>query len=86
MRQSLITQMVLGAALLTGAACTSLTCQAQTESFPTKSIAVIVPHTAGGTSDILARTLAAEASKILKQQIIVENKGCLLYTSDAADE
>ncbi len=75
MRQSFITQMVLGAALLAGAASASLTCQAQTEGFPTKSIAVIVPHTAGGTSDILARTLAAEASKILKQQIIVENKG-----------
>lgn len=52
---------------------TSLNAFAQ--DFPTRTITVIVPHSAGGTSDILARTLAAEASKILKQQIIVENKG-----------
>jgi len=44
------------------------------ESFPTRPITLIVPHSAGGTSDILARTVAAEASKVLGQSIIVENK------------
>lgn len=44
------------------------------ESFPTRPITLIVPHSAGGTSDILARTVAAEASKALGQSIIVENK------------
>lgn len=44
------------------------------QDFPNKPITIVVPHVAGGTSDILARTIAAEASKLLKQQIVVENK------------
>ncbi len=75
MRQSFITHMVLGVTLLTGTASACLPRQASAQDFPTKAITVVVPHSAGGTSDILARTLAAEASRILKQQIIVENKG-----------
>jgi len=44
------------------------------QEFPSKPITIVVPHVAGGTSDILARTIAADASKLLKQQIVVENK------------
>ncbi|MGP1615669.1 MAG: Bug family tripartite tricarboxylate transporter substrate binding protein, partial [Pollutimonas bauzanensis] len=43
--------------------------------YPQHAIRLIVPHPAGGTSDILARTMAAEMSKELGQQIVVENKG-----------
>ncbi len=45
------------------------------QTFPARPISLIVPHSAGGTSDILARTVAAEAGKTLKQTIVVENKG-----------
>ena len=45
------------------------------QEYPSRPITLIVPHPAGGTSDILARTVSAEVSKVLKQQIVVENKG-----------
>jgi tripartite-type tricarboxylate transporter receptor subunit TctC len=47
---------------------------AAAQDYPNKPISVIVPHPAGGTSDILARTTGAELAKDLKQQVIVENK------------
>jgi len=55
------------------AACAALPVAAQT--FPTRPITLVVPHSAGGTSDILARTVASEVSKTLGQTIIVDNKG-----------
>ncbi len=58
--------------LLFTAACLPLLAAAQ--AYPTKIISFIVPHPAGGTTDILARTMAGELTKELKQQIIVENK------------
>lgn len=48
---------------------------AQAQTFPARPITLQVPHSAGGTSDILARTVAAEVGKLLKQTIVVENKG-----------
>lgn len=43
--------------------------------YPDQPIRLIVPHPAGGSSDILARTMAAEMGKDLGVQIVVENKG-----------
>ncbi|WP_031243571.1 Bug family tripartite tricarboxylate transporter substrate binding protein [Advenella kashmirensis] len=43
--------------------------------YPEQPIRLIVPHPAGGSSDILARTMAAAMSKDLRQSIVVENKG-----------
>lgn len=43
--------------------------------YPEQPIRLIVPHPAGGSSDILARTMAAAMSKDLGQSIVVENKG-----------
>jgi len=68
------TRLFTGAAL---AACIGLAlpaAHAQSD-FPSKPITLVVPHSAGGTSDILARTVAAEAAKTLGQTIVVENKG-----------
>jgi len=45
------------------------------QTFPAKPITLVVPHSAGGTSDILARTVAAEAAKTLGQTIVIDNKG-----------
>lgn len=48
---------------------------AYAQPFPAKPITLVVPHSAGGTSDILARTVAAEAAKTLGQNIVIDNKG-----------
>jgi len=57
------------------AACLLPALPAQAQSFPSKPITLVVPHSAGGTSDILARTVAAEAAKTLGQTIVIDNKG-----------
>jgi tripartite-type tricarboxylate transporter receptor subunit TctC len=47
---------------------------AQAQSFPTRTIKLIVAFPAGGPTDITMRVLADNASKILGQPVIVENK------------
>src|SRR5439155_9647678 len=41
---------------------------------PSRPIRLIVPYGPGGSSDVIARSLAAEMSKGLGQQIVVDNK------------
>lgn len=48
--------------------------QAQ-DNWPTKPVKIIVPFPAGGTSDLMARMVAAPLTKELGQQFIVENIG-----------
>jgi tripartite-type tricarboxylate transporter receptor subunit TctC len=50
--------------------------QAQTPkaAFPTRPVRIIVPVAAGGPTDIVARTLAEQLSKIWSQQVFIENK------------
>jgi tripartite-type tricarboxylate transporter receptor subunit TctC len=43
--------------------------------YPSRSIKLIVPFPAGGTSDIMGRLMAEELTKALKQPVIVENIG-----------
>ena len=42
---------------------------------PVRPIRLIVPYGPGGSSDVIARVIAAEMSKGLGQQVIVDNKG-----------
>jgi len=48
--------------------------QAQAENWPNKTIRIIVPYSAGGGTDIIARRLALGLGPLLKQNVIVENK------------
>jgi tripartite-type tricarboxylate transporter receptor subunit TctC len=65
----------LAAALAAAAACTfPLTALAQAD-FPSKPIKLVSPFPAGGTSDVMARMLADELSRQLKQPVLVENIG-----------
>jgi tripartite-type tricarboxylate transporter receptor subunit TctC len=48
-------------------------CAAQT--YPTKPIRLVVPFAPGGSSTIVARSVAAEMEKALGQSIVIENKG-----------
>ncbi len=47
---------------------------AQTD-YPAKPVKIISPFPPGGTSDVMARLMADELSKALKQPFIVENRG-----------
>jgi tripartite-type tricarboxylate transporter receptor subunit TctC len=47
---------------------------AQAQAFPTKAITIIVPFSAGGTTDILARVLGQFISKDFGQPVIIDNR------------
>jgi tripartite-type tricarboxylate transporter receptor subunit TctC len=44
------------------------------QDYPTRTITLIVPQTAGGNTDTLARIFAPALTKILGQEVIVENR------------
>ena len=56
------------------AALGALPIAAAAEAYPAKPVKIIVAFTAGGTSDIMARTLAQRLSERYKQPFVVENK------------
>jgi tripartite-type tricarboxylate transporter receptor subunit TctC len=58
---------ILVAALFSGAALA--------QSYPAKAVRVIVPFPPGGTTDILAREVAAAAGARWGQPVVIENKG-----------
>lgn len=59
----------LAAAVLGAAIASSASAQA----FPTKPITVVVPFTAGGPTDLVARGIAQGMTKALGQPVVVEN-------------
>ena len=64
----------LAAAALATLAASALTPCAQA-AWPERPIRLLVPYGPGGSSDVVARAVAAEMSRDLGQQVIVENKG-----------
>jgi tripartite-type tricarboxylate transporter receptor subunit TctC len=67
----LLLRALLGAGLLAGAA--DACAQAQPQGWPTRPIRLIVPTGPGLGTDIMARLLADGVSRVLGQQIYVEN-------------
>ncbi|MDB5748872.1 MAG: tctC4 [Massilia sp.] len=63
--------------LTCAAACLALSgsATALAQSYPTKTITMIVPFAAGGPTDTVARLVAQSMGTKLKQQIIIENVG-----------
>jgi len=45
----------------------------QAQNYPTRPIIVIVPFAAGGPTDVVARIVGENMSKVLGQQVVVEN-------------
>jgi tripartite-type tricarboxylate transporter receptor subunit TctC len=64
---------VLGAAAATLAGAFAPTAFAQSE-WPARPVRIVVPFAAGGTTDIVARSIAEQLTTVLKQPVIVENK------------
>lgn len=60
--------------ILLGATMALSTITASAQSWPAKPVKIIVPFTAGGLADILARQLAEELTKQWKQPVLVENR------------
>jgi tripartite-type tricarboxylate transporter receptor subunit TctC len=66
---------VLGAALMAAVALvTALPTAGSAEEWPSRPVRFIVPFPAGGSTDIVARTIAAFVSRDLGQQVYVENR------------
>ncbi|MBG6071663.1 MULTISPECIES: tripartite tricarboxylate transporter substrate binding protein [unclassified Polaromonas] len=61
---------LLGASLALGLGAAN----AQPANWPVKPIRIVVPYPPGGSSDIIARSIAQPLSEALKQSVIVENK------------
>ena len=47
----------------------------QAQDFPNKPIRLIVPFPAGGPNDIIARLVGQRMSEILKQNVVIDNRG-----------
>lgn len=52
----------------------SVATEAGAQAFPSKPLRLIVPFPAGGPTDVQARVVAQEMSKILGQQVVVDNR------------
>jgi len=48
---------------------------AAAQNYPNKPIKLIVPFPAGGPNDVIARTVGQRLSEILKQPIVIDNRG-----------
>ena len=48
---------------------------ARAQDYPSRPITLVVPYSAGGGNDLMARTAAEKMSKTLGQQIVIENRG-----------
>jgi len=48
---------------------------ASADSYPSRTVRVIVPYAPGGGTDVVARVLAQKLSADLKQQFVVDNRG-----------
>src|SRR3954468_6618675 len=60
--------------LLLAAAFIALWSVAQAQQFPSRSVTLIVPWPAGGSTDIAMRSLAQATEKHLGQSIVIENR------------
>jgi tripartite-type tricarboxylate transporter receptor subunit TctC len=62
-------------ALLTGLSVLLVPALAAAQDFPDRSIRLIVPFPAGGPNDIIARVIAQRMSELIKQPVLIDNRG-----------
>lgn len=68
MIKTVLRWLCIGAAVFTAAA-------ASAQDFPSKPIRLIVPFPPGGPNDIIARVVGQKMSELLKQQVVIDNRG-----------
>jgi tripartite-type tricarboxylate transporter receptor subunit TctC len=76
-------------ALAAGLAFTAGAVSAAHAEYPDQVIKIVVPYTAGGSSDVIARAISDKLSIELKQSVIVENRagaGSMIGTAYVAGE
>src|SRR5438270_9124549 len=61
--------------LVAFAAFSAMLLVAHAQSYPTRSITVVVPFPAGGPSDVIARIVTERMGRTLGQQMVIENVG-----------
>jgi tripartite-type tricarboxylate transporter receptor subunit TctC len=62
-------------ALLTGLSLLLSPALAAAQDFPSKPIRLIVPFPAGGPNDIIARVIGQRMSELIKQPVLIDNRG-----------
>src|ERR1700690_99175 len=62
-------------AVLMGAAALAGRSPALAEDYPNRPITLVIPYAPGGGNDAVARIVADKMSRILHQQVVVENRG-----------
>lgn len=60
--------------LVIGLATLCLVAGAQAQTFPSRTVTIVSPYQAGGTSDIIARILAQKLSERWGQNVVIENR------------
>lgn len=90
-RRSFIESGIQSSLMLAAPALSSLAL-AQTAPFPSKGLRIVVPYPAGGATDATARLIGEKLSKVLGQNVIVDNKtgasgaiGCADVAKSPAD-
>jgi tripartite-type tricarboxylate transporter receptor subunit TctC len=68
MVKAMLRLLCIGAVVLSAAA-------ASAQDFPSKPIRLIVPFPPGGPNDIIARVVGQKMSELLKQQVVIDNRG-----------
>jgi tripartite-type tricarboxylate transporter receptor subunit TctC len=61
-------------ATLASTAASTAFSSAHAQAWPTRPVRIVVPYTAGGSSDIIARMISQPLSEALKQSVIVDNR------------